>query len=82
MMTGLRLLAFFTVGLSVWLLTFGRSAAWDGRRAGWLVGIVMADEFLGIATGMFLARQGTWLEAGACAVGGAVAALLMLKGRR
>ena len=82
MMIGLRLLACFVVGLSVWALTFGRSAAWDARRAGWLMGIVMADEFLGIATGMYLARSGTWLEAGACAAGGAVAAWVMLRSRK
>jgi hypothetical protein len=78
-MTALRLLVFFLVGLSVWILTFGRSAAWDARRAGWLVGIVVLDEFLGIATGMYLARSGSWFEAAACALGGAIAALFMLR---
>lgn len=75
----LRLLLCFLVGLSVWLLTFGRSAAWHGRRAGWLVSVVMLDELLGIATGMYLARQGSWFEAIACALGGAVAAWIMLR---
>jgi len=78
-MIGLRLVLCFLVGLTVWLLTFGRSAAWDARRTGWLVGVVVMDEFLGIATGMYLARQGTWLEAAACAMGGAVAAWIMLR---
>lgn len=78
-MTVLRLLALFLIGLTAWGLTFGRSLAWHGGRRNLLVGVVMADEMIGIFAGMYLARSGTYWEGAACALGGAVAAWLMLR---
>lgn len=75
----LRLSILFLIGLSAWGLTFGRLLAWEGRHAGWLVGLVMADEAIGLWTGMWLAREGSWYEAIALAMGGGVSALLMLR---
>jgi len=79
MTISLRLLILFAIGLSAWGLTFGRALAWDTRRAGWLVAIVMADEMVGLWTGMWLAREGSWYEALALALGGGLSALLMLR---
>jgi hypothetical protein len=79
METSLRLLLLFIVGLSAWGLTFGRSLAWDKQRVGWLVSVVMVEEMVGLWAGMWLAREGSWYEAVALALGGGVSALLMLR---
>jgi len=79
MMTlGLRLSVMFGLGFVTWLLVFLRSYALDARHTRWLCFIVLCDEFMGIGTGMYLARSGTWLEAGAVAAGGALAAALVM----
>jgi hypothetical protein len=78
MLTVLRLLMLFLLGLTAWGLTFGRSLAWHGQRRGLLICVVMADEMIGIFAGMFLARHGTYVEGVACALGGAVAAWLLM----
>jgi len=75
----LRLFVMFAVGLTAWGLTFGRSLAWHTQRRGWLCCVVMLDEMLGITAGMWLARNGTYLEGAACALGGMIAAWLMLR---
>ena len=77
-----RLGLLFVIGLATWLLAFGRSAAWDAKHRGYLIGIVFADEVLGIGTGMYLARNGTWLEAIVCALGGTAAVWIVMRGIR
>jgi hypothetical protein len=74
----LRLGLLFCVGLTVWGLTLARSAAWDARRKNLLCGIVMADEAVGVFTGMWLARNGTYWEGLACVLGAGVAARLVM----
>lgn len=79
-MTILRPLSLFLVGLAAWGLALGRYAAWDARRRGWLCGIVMVDEAVGLFTGIWLARNGTYLEVLACVAGAGCAAWLVARG--
>lgn len=73
----IRLVVLYAIGFVTWLLTFGRSLAWDHRRVGWLCGIVAMDELAGIGIGMYLARHGTWVEAVVVATGGVTAAFVL-----
>jgi hypothetical protein len=76
-------LALFVVGFVTWSLCFARSMAWDARHTGWLCCVVAVDESIGILTGMWLAKHGTYVEGLACALGGVLAAYVMLrKGKR
>jgi len=75
---GLSLLLLLASGFVTWTLALGRSLAWDSRRAWWLVFVVVMDEFIGIRVGQYLARSQSWIDALACALGGALAAALMM----
>ncbi len=78
----LRLLLMFGMGLFTWLLTFGRSIAFHRRQLGWLSGIIFMDELAAISIGMFLARHGSIYDAIATALGGTIAAVIIMKGKK
>ncbi len=75
-MTSLLLMA--ASGFVTWTLALGRSLAWDGRRVYWLIIIVFADELIGIRVGQYLARSQSLADATAVAIGGTVAAAIMV----
>jgi len=77
-MTSLRLVVMFGVGLVTWLLVLLRGLALEKRRLWSLSGLIFLDECLGIGTGVFLARWGTWPDVLAVAFGGTVAAWVVL----
>ena len=77
-MTSLRLAVMFGVGLVTWLLVLLRGLALEKRQPWLLSGLIFLDECLGIGTGVFLARWGTWPDVLAVASGGTVAAWVVL----
>ncbi len=78
----IRLFLMFLVGLLTWGLTFGRSLSFRSQHLGWLSSIIFFDEITGICIGMFLARHGTLLDAVACAFGGTVSAMIVMRSLR
>jgi hypothetical protein len=78
----LRLCVMFGVGLATWLLVLLRGLALEKRRCWSLSGLIFVDECVGIGTGMFLARWGAWPDVLAVALGGTVAAWVVLHTNR
>ncbi|MEN6335908.1 MAG: hypothetical protein ABFE01_16770 [Phycisphaerales bacterium] len=75
----LRLFVMFLLGLGTWLLVLLRGLALEKRRLWSLSGLIFVDECVGIGTGVFLARWGTWTDMLAVAAGGAIAAWVVLR---
>jgi hypothetical protein len=74
----MKILLMFVLGFVTWSLVLARSAAWDSRHVGSLMGVIFVDDLVGIGTAVYLARQGTIPEIVACALGGAFAGLIVL----
>jgi hypothetical protein len=64
----------YALGIVAWSLCFGRSAAWDARRRGWLTLIVMIEEAFGVFGLMWLCKSGTYGDGAAAICGAGTAA--------
>lgn len=77
----IRLFVMFIAGLVGWWLALSRSLMMDAGKIGQLCVLIFSAEFLGAIEGIYLARNGTWLDAvlGALAMsfGGAAATWLL-----
>lgn len=78
-MIALRLCLMLVVGFATWLLVLLRGLALEKRQASSLAGLIFVDECVGIGTGVFLARWGTLPDIVAVALGGALAAWVVLR---
>jgi len=72
-------LIMFVVGFVTWFLVLLRGYALEQRHTKLLCSTVFIDELLGIGTGIYLARYGTAIDVMACAIGGTLAALVIMR---
>lgn len=77
-MTLLGVIIMFFIGFITWSLAVCRILVLENRRMILLCGLVFTDELITMKLGMYLARSGTNIDAIACAVGGAIAAWLIV----
>jgi hypothetical protein len=77
--TALRLLVLGFAGFLTWGLVLLRNHAQDCRRAALLASLICCDELIGITLGVYLARKGGASDIVVVALGGALAAFLMMK---
>ncbi len=75
----IRLVLIFGVGFLTWSLALVRTLAIIKQQVWLLCGLVFTEEVAMLVTGMWLARSGTCLDALSCALGGVVAAYLVMR---
>ena len=75
----LQLTGLFLVGFVTWFLALARTLALVQRRASLLCTLIFAEESTVLLTGIWLARHGSLSDVIACAVGGVVASIVILK---
>jgi hypothetical protein len=78
-MSLLPIITMFFVGFVTWSLAIYRLITLEGRRLVLLCGLVFVDEVIALELGIYLARNGSHLEAVACAMGGTLAAYIMVR---
>lgn len=73
-----RLSGLFLVGFLTWGLVVVRGIALERRRAVSLGACVAIEEVVGVGLGIWFARHGGFSDVAAIALGGAIAAMILL----
>ena len=73
-----RLILVFFAGFAGWFVTLARTYALLERQKWLLCSFVFIEETVILAIGIWLARQGTFLDVMACALGSVVACYIVM----
>jgi hypothetical protein len=78
-MSLLRVLLIFGVGFVTWFLALGRTFALVQRLNRVLYSLVFVEELITLLIGMWLAREGTLIDAVSCASGALLASVVIMR---